>query len=206
MRKTAYWISFFSLLAAAGQGYAAPDFAAIQRGAHVAVEVCNGCHDLKYLKYKDLLAIGLPQSEVDAMRGSKSMGDPLKGQMQPNDALAAFNVVPPDLSLMAKAREGGSEYIYHLLTGFKTDASGATTNAVFPGIKMPDILGISLADANARKDIENKAKDVSAFLEWAADPQAEARQRMGVGVLIYVAVLTVLFYFLKNKIWLRLKR
>lgn len=205
MPKTAYWITFCGLLSMASHGTAAMDSAAMQRGAHVAVEVCNGCHSMKYLKYKDLLAIGLPRNAVDALRGSKGLGDPLIAQMQPNDALAVFNVVPPDLSLMAKAREGGPEYIEKLLTGFTADANGDISNRVFPGIKMPDILGVAHADPAAKQEIDHKAKDVAAFLEWAADPQAEERQHMGVDVLVYVVVLTTLLYFLKNKIWRRLK-
>ncbi len=205
MLKTVYWISTLCLTLFAGTAHASADLPSIQRGAHIAAEVCNGCHSLKYIKYKDLLSIGLTKDEVNTLRGEKNLGDPLKAQMAVNDALAMFNVAPPDLSLMAEAREGGPHYIVELLTGFAPGADGQTTNRVFPGIKMPDIFGIAQADPAARKEIEQKAKDVAAFLEWTADPQADARKRMGAGVLIYVAVLTVLFYLLKKKIWRRLK-
>ncbi len=185
---------------------AAFDLAAIQKGAHVAVEVCNGCHSLKYLKYGDLLKIGMTKSEIDLMRNDKKMSEPLIAQLAPENALAMFGTVPPDLSLMASAREGGAHYIQEMLTGFYVDSAGNINNHAFPGIKMPDILGIAQADPASRKEIESKARNVSEFLDWAADPHAETRQRIGYGVLLYVAVLTLLFYLLKNKIWTRIAR
>ncbi len=189
-----------------GRVLAAEDEATLQRGAHVATEVCNTCHSLKYLKYSDFLKLGFTKTQVDSMRGDKNMGDPLTAQMAPSDALAAFGIVPPDLSLMAKAREGGAGYIDSMITGFYTDASGNTDNHVFPGIKMPDILGISQADPASRKALLLKAKDVSTFLGWAADPMADARENLGYAVMAYVFVLTVLLYLLKNKIWGRLEQ
>ncbi len=178
----------------------------LQRGAHVATEVCNACHGLKYLKYSDFLKLGFTKQQVDLMRGDRSMGDSLVAQMAPNDALAAFGIVPPDLSLMAKAREGGVGYIDSMITGFYVAANGNTDNHVFPGIKMPDILGISQADPASRKALLMKAEDVSTFLGWAADPMAEARKNLGYAVMAYVFFLTVLLYVLKHKIWGRLER
>ncbi len=69
---------------------------------------------------------------------------------------------------------------------------------------MPDVFMIAQADAAGRKDIEQKARDVSAFLEWASDPQAEERKTLGRYVIGYFILLTVLLYFLKKKIWKRL--
>ena len=185
-------------------GQAHADEAQLKRGAQVAVSVCNGCHNLKYLKYSDFLKLGFTKAEVDGMRGDKAMDSPLYSQMDAQSELSMFGIVPPDLSLMAKAREGGAHYIYSMITGFYTDAKGQTANRVFPGVKMPDVLMVAQADPAARKDIEAKAKDVSAFLEWASDPQAEERKTLGRYVIVYFAVLTALLYFLKKKIWKRL--
>ncbi|NDU91882.1 MAG: cytochrome C [Ferrovum sp.] len=196
---TCLYLALHGVLAAANE-------TPLQRGAHVATEVCNSCHGLKYLKYSDFIKLGFTKAQVDSMRGDKSMSDPLTAQMAPNDALSAFGIVPPDLTLMAKAREGGVGYIDSMITGFYTDANGNIANHVFPGIKMPDILGISQADPESRKALQLKAKDVSDFLGWAADPQAETRENIGYGVIGYVFVLTILFYLLKNKIWGRLNQ
>ncbi len=201
------WALFASLACTMnGTALAAGGKAAIlQRGAHVATGVCNACHSLKYLKYSDFLKLGFTKQQVDVMRGDRNMGDPLIAQMAPGDALAAFGIVPPDLSLMAKAREGGVGYIDSMITGFYTAANGNTDNHVFPGIKMPDILGISQADPTSRKALLVKAEDVSTFLGWAADPMAESRENLGYAVMAYVFVLTVLLYLLKRKIWKRLE-
>lgn len=202
------WALFATLVCTMnGAALAAEDkITILQRGAHVATEVCNACHGLKYLKYSDFLKLGFTKQQVDLMRGDRSMGDSLVAQMAPSDALAAFGIVPPDLSLMAKAREGGVGYIDSMITGFYVAANGNTDNHVFPGIKMPDILGISQADPASRKALLMKAEDVSTFLGWAADPMAEARENLGYAVMAYVFVLTVLLYVLKHKIWGRLER
>jgi cytochrome c1 len=201
MSKNKLYGLFFCLILT-GQAHA--DQAQLQRGAHVALNVCNGCHSLKYITYSDFLKIGFTKKEVDAMRGDKPMDASLQSQMDPKMELGMFGVVPPDLSLMAKAREGGAHYIYSMITGFYTDSKGQTANRVFPGIKMPDVLMISQADAAGKQAIEAKAKDVSAFLKWASDPQAEERKTLGKYVIAYFVLLTGLLYLLKKKIWKRL--
>lgn len=207
MNHVKLWTLFtYLVFSMNGAVVAAENMATLQRGARVAIEVCNTCHSLKYLKYSDFLKLGFTKTQVDSMRGDKGMDANLIAQMAPSDALVAFGIVPPDLSLMAKAREGGTGYIDSMITGFYTDADGNTANHVFPGIKMPDILGISQADPASRKALLLKAHDVSTFLGWAADPLAEARESLGYAVMVYVFVLTVLLYFLKNKIWGRLEK
>ena len=133
------------------------------------------------------------------------MSESLHSQMDASTELGMFGTVPPDLSLMAKAREGGAGYIYELVTGFYTDAKGQTANHAFPGVKMPDVFMIAQADAAGKKDTEGKARDVAAFLEWASDPYAEARTRLGKYVIGYFVLLTGLLYLLKRKIWSTLK-
>ena len=184
-----------------GASYA--DNAQLRRGAQVVVDVCSGCHSLKYLKYTDLLQLGFSPAEVTKMRGTG--GGYILSQLSPADALTAFNTVPPDLSLMAKAREGGPLYIYKMITGFYTDDKGQTQNKVFPGIKMPDVFMISQADPASRRVIEAKAADVAAFLEWASDPLVEERKSLGRYVIGYLIFLTLLLYLLKRKIWSGLK-
>ncbi len=202
MRKSILAGLLFSLMIPVGH---AADQAQLKRGAHVALEVCNGCHSLKYIKYNDLLKIGFTKAEVDSMRGDKPMGESFQSQMDAATELGMFGIVPPDLSLMAKAREGGAKYIYELVTGFYTDSKGQTANHAFPGVKMPDVFMIAQADAASRKEIEAKVRDAAAFLDWASDPYAEERVTLGKYVIGYFFVLTFLLYLLKKKIWKRLK-
>ena len=177
------------------------DRASIQRGAEEVITVCSGCHGLEYIHYRDLLTLGFAKSKVDGWRGSNPMGMSLKPQMPPAIAKASFGVAPPDLSLMAAAREGEGHYIYSYLTGYHMK-DGKLTNSVFPVTRMPDILGLSLiTDPQQRAKTEKTARDISAFLVWAADPHAQQRRHMGYYVLGFVFVMTVLLRFWKKQIW-----
>lgn len=181
------------------------DSEALKRGAQTAVGTCMGCHNLKYITYHDLLALGFTQHEIDEMRAGQSLGAALISQTPPEASLAAYGKIPPDLSLMAKARDGGPRYIYTLLTSFYQDSAGNTNNRLFSGIKMPDILGAgTVNDPAARHELQTKAAEVAAFLNWAADPHANERHHLGYYVVGYLIVLTGLLYLLKRRIWRRL--
>ena len=178
------------------------DPASLQRGAETVATVCMGCHSLKYIKYRDLLAAGIDKDKVTAWRGANSKDSSMISSMTPDAARSMFSVVPPDLSLMAAARDGRARYIFSYLTGYHKNDKGVVTNSVFPVTRMPDILGSSMAaDAQARAAVDENAKDVTAFLVWAADPHAQERRHMGYYVLGYVAFMTLLLYLWKKQIW-----
>ena len=178
---------------------------ALRRGAEVITNVCLACHSLKYVKYGSLAQLGFSGKDLDALRGGKDLKEPLQTDMTPDMLIESFGVVPPDLSLMANAREGGAAYIYSLLTGFYQKADGGVANRMFPGIKMPDVLNYSDAkDPAQRASLEEQAKDAAAFLNWAADPRTAERHRLGYYVLAYLALLTLLLYLSKRRIWARL--
>jgi ubiquinol-cytochrome c reductase cytochrome c1 subunit len=178
------------------------DLPAIERGAETVATVCMGCHNLKYIKYRDLLHLGIAKEKLDEWRAGQPMDSALQAQMTEDAARASFNTVPPDLSLMAAAREGGGRYLFSYLTGYHMNEKGELTNSVFPETRMPDILGAADAsEPQQRADLESKAKDVSAFLVWAADPHASERERLGYYVLAYIAILTLLLFIWKKQIW-----
>jgi len=180
----------------------AADAGSIRRGAETVVTVCMNCHSLKYIKFRDLLDVGVKRDSLDLWKGDKDLNAALIGSTPAEVARQVYGVVPPDLSLITAAREEGGRYVYSLLTGFYTDDSGNTDNHVFPGITMPDILGYTFAsNAKDRHEIENNAGDVAAFLVWAADPDAGVRKKIGIAVIIYLVILTVLLYFWKKRIW-----
>jgi len=180
----------------------AADPGSIHRGAETVVTVCMNCHSLKYIKFRDLLDVGVKRDSLDLWKGDKDLNASLIGNTPAEVAREVYGVVPPDLSLITAAREEGGRYVYSLLTGFYTDDSGNTDNRVFPGITMPDIMGYTFAsDAKDRHEIENSAGDVTAFLVWAADPDAGIRKKIGIAVIIYLVILTVLLYFWKKRIW-----
>ena len=207
------------------------DPAALKRGFQVFHEVCSNCHSLKLVAYRNLKDIGLSEDEIKAVAAEREVQD------GPNDdgamfmrparisdhyvppfanekAAAAANggAAPPDLSLMAKARVGGPNYIYSLLNGFEENPpegvsipDGKFYNHFFPGhaISMPPQLQddlVTYADGTkaTKAQISN---DIVVFLNWAAEPELDARKSLGLKVMIFLAVLTALLYALKLQIW-----
>jgi hypothetical protein len=119
-----------------------------------------------------------------------------KAKMAPEDTQRMFGKVPPDLSLMAKVR-GGSGYIYELLVGFNDTPQ---KNSVFPNIAMPPPFP---------KDdplLSQKAKDIAAFLKYAAEPSERERRSLGSYVLGYMVLLTALLYALNRMQWQRIRK
>jgi len=179
---------------------------ALARGADALMNDCLSCHGMKYIKYRDLASFGLDKQKVAAWRGDQPADAPLQALMSQSDAIQAFGKVPPDLSLMARARDGGASYVYSYLLGYYVTPEGVAGNHIYPATRMPDPLGIAGAtDPKQRTEIEGRARDIVSFLAWAADPHQGERIRLGYYVLAYLIVLTTLLYFVKNLIWSRLK-
>ena len=165
--------------------------------------------------------------------------DPILGPYDnDNAARAAQNgALPPDLSLITKARsagggasfvaflvslphdivrgyqEGGSDYLYALLTGYENApanlkvAEGMSYNRVFPGHQIAMVPPLRAGQVKYAEGVpttvEQYARDVTAFLTWAGDPKLEERKSMGLIVFLYLLVTTVLLYFAKKRLWSR---
>ena len=180
--------------------------AAIERGVDDLMNNCHSCHTLKYITYRDLARFGIDKKKIDEWRGDQPLDAPLASLMSDEAAMQSFGLVPPDLSLMTKAREGGPSYVYSYLLGYYNTPEGETRNHIFPETKMPDPLGISTATEPAQQEeIRKTAHDIVSFLTWAADPHEQERHRLGYYVIGYLVILTLLLYFVKNQIWARLK-
>ena len=207
----------------------------LQRGYQVYKEVCSSCHSMKYLSYRNLGQKGGPEftlEEVKAIAASYDVedGPNSEGEMYerpgrpsdhfvnpyPNDnaAIAANGgAYPPDMSVLAKARTGGANYIYSILMGYEEKPAGFVLdegvyyNKYMDGnkIKMMSPLSDDLIEytdgTNATQ--AQTAKDVTTFLTWAAEPHLEARHRTGTKVIIYLIILATLVYFSMKKIWSR---
>ncbi len=211
------------------------DQASLQRGFQVYKEVCSACHSLKMIAFRNLEALGFSKPEVKAIAagyditdGPNKDGDMYTRPGRPSDHFpgpfeneqqarsANGGALPPDLSLIAKAREGGPDYIYSILTGFQEPPAdfklreGMHYNAAFPGhqIAMPPPLSddlVQFADGTPAT-VHQMAHDVAQFLMWAAEPKMEERKALGFKVLIYLVLLTGLLYFANKKVWLRVKK
>jgi ubiquinol-cytochrome c reductase cytochrome c1 subunit len=180
---------------------------AVERGADALMNACHNCHSLKYVKYRDLVAFGLDKKKVDAWRGDQSLDTAMTSLLPDDTAMQMYGKVPPDLSMMTSARDGGANYVYSYLVGYYINQEGMTSNHVFPETKMPDMLGMSgTTDPVQRAELQAKARDIVSFMAWAADPHGEDRRKLGRYVIAYLLVLTVLLFILKNQIWARLKR
>lgn len=211
------------------------DRQAIQRGFQVYKEVCAACHSMNLVSYRNLEAVGFSKAEIKAlaseyrvMDGPNDAGEMFERPARPSDrfvpaypnenaARAANNgAYPPDLSLMVKARADGANYVYSLLTGYgKTPPAGFSINTgmyynpYFPGrqIAMPAPLsdGMVTYIDGTQATVDQMSRDVVQFLQWAAEPEMEQRKRMGLKILMYLGVFTVMFYLAKRKIWSNLK-
>ena len=212
----------------------------LQRGFQVFKEVCSACHSLKYVAFRDLTKIGYSEAEVKAIANQWVIEAPSinpetgEAATRKNVASDHFpspfanevaaraannNALPPDLSLMAKARHDGSNYIHALLTGYR--AQPAALIKEFPGAKTPEGLHYNPYFANlniampppltsdgqvtysdgtkATKD--QMARDVSAFLTWTAEPNLNTRHAAGVAVAIFLLIFCFLAWGAYQNVW-----
>ncbi len=175
----------------------------IKQGAEITLTTCLACHGLKYINYRHLRQLGFTQEELDRLRTDKPMETAFVSQVKPEQMEAAFGIAPPDLSLIASARPQGSRYLYSLLTGYYKTTEGGADNHIYPGVRMPDVLGYATADNIDKANLEVKANAVAVFLEWAADPHAIERVKLGYFVMAYLIFLTILLYLIKIRVWKR---
>jgi ubiquinol-cytochrome c reductase cytochrome c1 subunit len=228
----------------------------LQRGYKVYREVCASCHAMNLLAFRNLgekggpfydadypnpndnpyvkaLAAEVQVSDIDSETGdvvqrpatsADRFPDPF-----PNEAAARASnggALPPDLSVIAKARYLGPEYLYSLLTGYVNPPAGLNVppgqyyNPYMPGdltgvwsgaghappggfIAMPPPLapGNVTFDDGTPSTVEQQAKDVAAFLTWAAEPKMQQRKQFGLGAMIYLLIFTVLLWFSYRRIW-----
>jgi ubiquinol-cytochrome c reductase cytochrome c1 subunit len=211
------------------------DRASLQRGYQVYTEVCSGCHSVQHLSYRNLTEKGGPEfsaeeaklmaSQFEVEDGPNSDGEMFMRPARLSDKFvkpypniesstaANGGAYPPDMSVLAKARAGGADYIYSLLLGYE-DApegfeldDGVYYNKYMPGnkIKMSEPVSegiVEYADGTASSK-EQVAKDVTAFLVWASEPHLEAQHKMGFKTIVYLIILITLVYMSKQKVWSR---
>jgi ubiquinol-cytochrome c reductase cytochrome c1 subunit len=233
------------------------DTAQIQRGYKVYREVCAACHSMNLLSFRNLgqpggpfydpkypnpndnpvvkaLAKDIQVNDIDSETGDAIQRPAVPADRFPNPfpneaAAAASNggAIPPDLSVITKARAKGPNYVYSLMVGYKPPPAGLTMspgqnyNTAMAGdltpfwkgdkhkvphggfIAMPPQLAPDKVtfDDGTKSTIEQQAKDVTAFLHWAAEPKANERKSFGLGAMIYLLIFTVLLYFSYRRVW-----
>jgi cytochrome c1 len=214
------------------------DRASAQRGFQVYKEVCSACHSLNLLSYRNLTELGLTEDQVKAIAAEFQVpdlsddGQPIERPARPSDrfkkpfpnalAAAAANngKAPPDLSVIVKAREGGANYIFSLLTGYvpfdkltpaqikefsvtKDDNFNTYFVQGAHKIAMPPPLAdgkVNYTDGT-KNTLDQQARDVVEFLAWASEPHLEARNRTGIRVILFMLAFAGLMYALKRQVW-----
>ncbi|HYC75673.1 MAG TPA: cytochrome c1 [Brevundimonas sp.] len=233
------------------------DQAQLQRGYKVYREVCASCHSMDLMHFRTLaepggpfydehqvnaaenrfvkvLAAEVQVPDIDTETGEPIMRDAVPADRFPNPypnatAAAAGNggAAPPDLSVMAKARHDGANYIYSLLSGYRAAPAGLKVgpgqyyNPYMAGdlssywsgdahhvpeggfIAMPPPLqnGQVTYDDDAPETVDQYSKDVAAFIAWASDPKQVQRKQSGVGVLIFLFLFAGVTYMSYRRIW-----
>ena len=216
----------------------------LQRGFQVYKEVCSACHSMRLVAFRNLTELGYTEDEVKAIAANwpaqtpsidPATGEPTTRKPLPQDYIpsphanetaaraANNNALPPDLSLITKARHGGAAYVYSLLTGYQDPPAelakkfpdampgpGLNYNPYFANlnIAMANPLGsdgiVTYSDGtNATR--EQMAKDVAAFLVWTAEPTLEKRHQTGWAVLIFLIIATGLGYMAYRNVWAGVK-
>jgi ubiquinol-cytochrome c reductase cytochrome c1 subunit len=210
----------------------------VQRGFQVYKEICSSCHSLNFVAFRDLEEIGYNEAEVKAIADGWQIQvpdvNPKTGEVSTRKALPADhfpspfpnevaarqannNALPPDLSLITKAREGGAAYVYSLITGYEDPPANLPVenrpgpnlhyNPYFANlnIAMPPPLKsdgqVTYAPGNPPATRKQMAEDVAAFLTWTAEPRLENRHRTGIVMIIFLLFTTVLAYLAYQNIW-----
>jgi ubiquinol-cytochrome c reductase cytochrome c1 subunit len=212
------------------------DRAQLKRGWQVFKSVCSACHSAHQLYYRNLVDLGFSEAEAKQIASGDNvaagpneagethvdgqpivrpavLADKVAGPYANANAARAANngALPPDLSLMTKARKGGADYVHAILVGYKEPPTGfqlqqgMSYNEYFAGhqIAMPAPLaeGAVTFEDGTNATVDQMAKDVAAFLTWSAEPELEDRKRMGIKILAFLLVFTALAFALKRKIW-----
>ena len=224
----------------------------LQRGFQVYSEVCSACHSLKLVSFRDLKEIGYNDAEVKKIASdwkvqtpslNPDTGEPSTRKPLPSDTFpppfaneiaaraANNNALPPDLSLITKAREGGAAYVYSLITGYANQSgykneAGEELLKKFPDAKTPPNLHfnpyfanlnvamppplttdgqVSYADGT-KPTVDQMARDVAAFLVWTAEPNLERRHAAGLAVSVFLLIAAILGYLAYQNIWHEAKR
>jgi ubiquinol-cytochrome c reductase cytochrome c1 subunit len=202
----------------------------LQRGARNFMNYCSGCHSMKYLRYNRMAAdLKIPEAELEKnlMFTTEKASDGINSAM-PADAATWFGKLPPDLSLIARAREGGADYIYSYLKGFYVDKSRpwGVNNLYLQGVAMPHVLwqlqglqkpvfkpgtggtevelvGVEPMTPGTMKpeEYDQFVRDITNFMDYAAEPIKAKRQSMGIFVILFLLVFFVFAYLLKKEYW-----
>jgi len=206
------------------------DKSAVQRGFKVYREVCSGCHSMNLLYYRDLIDIGFSNEEVKAIAaeytvidGPNDDGEMFERPARPSDhfvppfaneqeaRVSNNGSYPPDLSVITKAKKRGPDYIFNLLLGYTEPPVDFELGEGMYYNKWKEGHQISMAqpldegyvdyDDGTENTLPQLAEDITTFLVWSAEPELEARKKLGIKVILFFIVLGSIVFIVKNRLW-----
>ena len=207
------------------------DTASLQRGAKLYMNYCSGCHSAQYMRYNRLVEdLGLGEELVreNLIFGDREISDYMTASMPEDDSEEWFGITPPDLTLVARTKAGGPDWVYTFLKSFYLTENGwnntVLENASMPhvlwelqGIQRPvyetrtdeqghehrDIVDLELVEPGRMSpdEYDRAVTDISAFLEYMAEPAALKRKSVGVWVQLFLVFFTFLSYLLYKEFW-----
>ena len=203
------------------------DKAGLQNGAKLFVNYCLNCHGASYMRYKNLMELGLTEQQVkdNLMFTSDKIGGLMAVAARADEQKQWFGATPPDLTIIARARgdlgapTAGADWLYTYLRSFYRDENRPTgwNNVVFENVGMPHVLyglqGQQVLNHETHKlelavpgqlppvEFDKAVSDLVGFMVWMGEPQQEFRQTLGYIVLAFLAILFVVSYALKKEYW-----
>lgn len=203
------------------------DKAALQNGAKLFVNYCLNCHGASFMRYKNLMDLGLTEEQVkeNLMFTGDKIGDLMMVAARHDEQKKWFGATPPDLTIVARARgeagapKAGADWLYTYLRTFYRDDSRPTgwNNLAFEAVGMPHVLwelqGTQVMDPTTHKlslavpgkmsavEYDKAVSDLVGFMVWMAEPQQEYRKTLGFFVLGFLVLLFVVAYALKKEYW-----
>lgn len=203
------------------------DKAGLQNGAKLFVNYCLNCHGASYMRYKNLVDLGLTEQQVidNLMFTSEKIGGLMTVAARSDEQKLWFGATPPDLTIIARARGelgnvgAGADWLYTYLRSFYRDENRPTgwNNTVFENVGMPHILyglqgqqvlnhethklELAVPGQMAPAEFDKAVSDLVGFMVWMGEPQQEYRKKLGWFVLAFLGLLFVLAYSLKKEYW-----
>ena len=203
------------------------DKAALQNGAKLFVNYCLNCHGASYMRYKNLIDLGLTEQQIkdNLMFTSDKIGGLMAVAARAEEQKQWFGATPPDLTIIARARGeagnagAGADWLYTYLRSFYRDENRPTgwNNVVFENVGMPHVLyglqgqqvlnhethklELAVPGQLAPAEYDKAVSDLVSFMVWMGEPQQEFRRTLGIFVLAFLALLFVVSYALKKEYW-----
>ena len=179
------------------------DQVSLQRGMQIFMNNCIGCHSAQYMRYEraaEDLEIPLDILKANLLFTSDKVGETMQSSIPRDLAKKWFGTIPPDLTLVARIR--GADWVYSYLTNFYLDDSRpwGVNNHIFPDVGMPHVLSNMQQELGEDK-FEEAMADLTNYMVYMSEPARADRERIGVYVLIFLAILFIPVYFLNREYW-----